>query len=142
MINLSNIRGAISSKLTSILANKARVYSYYESNPAQYPAVIMDISSSSNDFLSNVENMASITFQIIILVDQSDQNGLSESEATSTLDNLIDIITYEVEKDYSLGGVVDYCIPTVGRREILTIPNGVAKAQYINLTIKQSVMMI
>lgn len=142
MINLSIIRGAIASKLTSILTNKARVYSYYESNPAQYPAIIMDISSSANDFLSNVENMSSITFQIIALVDQSDENGLSESEATQTLDNLVDTITFEIEKDYTLGDTVDYCTPTVGRREILTIPNGIAKAQYINLTIKQSVMML
>lgn len=142
MSNLSSIRTAIKNKLESILTDRAKVYSYMESNPEQYPAIIMDISSSANEFLTDVENMASITFQIIALVDQSDENGLSEEDATATLDEIADIITFEIEKDYSLGGVVDFCIPTVGRREILTIPNGVAKAQYLNLTAKQSIMMI
>lgn len=142
MSNLSTIRNAIKTKLETILTDRAKVYSYYESNPAQYPAIIMDISSSANEFLSDVENMSAITFQIIALVDQSDNNGLSEEEATQTLDEIVDIITFEIEKDYSLGGVVDYCTPTIGRREILTIPNGIAKAQYLNLTAKQSVLMV
>jgi len=142
MNNLSTIRNAIATKLTTILANKAKVYSYNESNPSQYPAVIMDISNQANDFLTNAENMSAITFQLVILVDQSDQNGLSEEEATTTLDNLIDEITFEIEKDYSLGNTVDYCIPTVGRREIVVIPNGIAKAQYLNLTTKQAILMV
>lgn len=142
MSTLSQIRTQIHSLLEGILENRAKVYSYYESNPSQYPCVIMDISSQASEFLTDAENMSSISFQLIAMVDQSDENGLTEIQATNTLDDIVDIITQNVEQDYSLGGVVDYCVPTVGRREIVTIPNGIAKAQFFTLTTKQSVVMI
>jgi len=143
---VATIRTTLFNALNTLLANKAKVYSYYESNPAQYPTLLFDISSQQNDFLSNVENMSAITFKMVLLVDQSDENsgtnGLTEQQATNLLDTLTDTIVSYLETNYNLGGVVDYCSPTVGNRETVGIPNGIAKAQYINLTVRQSIFVL
>ena len=144
MASLSTIRTTIKNKLTTLLNNKARVYAYYESNPQQYPVVIFDIASQQNEFITNLENMSAITFKLILLIDQADANassGLTEQEATDKLDELVDLIVSSLETDFSLGGVVDYCTPTVGNRETIAIANGIGKAQYINLVVRQSVFV-
>lgn len=138
---LTLIRFTIFNKLNTLLTNKAKVYAYFESNPAQYPALMFDIASQQNEFISNVENMSSITFKMILMIQQADENsasGLNEEDATNKLDTLTDSIIRNLEADFSLGGVVDYCIPTVGNRESTAIPNGIAKIQYINLVTKQT----
>jgi hypothetical protein len=138
---LQTIRTAIYNKLNTVLSGKVAVYPYYESDPSQYPCIIFDITNQQNDFLTNLENMSSITFKMTLLVQQVGNGtrvGLTEQEATNKLDALTDIIIDAIEDDFNLSGVVDYCIPTVGTREIMEVPNGWAKAQNINLVTKQS----
>lgn len=140
MQQLSTIRQALKTSIEEVLGNKAKVYSYYENKPEQYPCVIFDISSQQGDFLTDAENIHSITFQAILQV----KFGvlLDEESATNKVDELTDIITAQLESDWTLGNTVDYCTPVVGQREIVEIPDGIAKAQYINIVVKYTSVVV
>jgi hypothetical protein len=134
MQSLATIRQALKTSLETVLDGRAMVYSYYENNPQNYPCVIFDISNQQGDFLTDAENLHSITFQAILQVKFG--TALDEEQATTKLDELADIITAQLESDWSLGSTVDFCTPVVGQRELVEIPNGTAKAQYINIVVK------
>lgn len=138
---IQTIRTALYNKLNTLLNGKVKVYAYYESNPSQYPCIIFDITNQQNDFLTNTENSSSLTFKMVLMVQQVGDGvrvGLTEQQATDKLDALTDIIIDALEDDWSLGGVTDYCIPTASTRETWEIPNGFARCQNINIVTKQS----
>ncbi len=139
-MQLSTVRQSLRSSLESVLGDRAVVYPYYENNPQQYPCVIFDISSQQGDFLTNIENLHSVTFQAILQVKFG--VSLSEEDATNLVDELTDIITAQLETDYSLNGSVDYCTPVVGQRELVVIPDGTAKVQYINIIVKYTASVV
>lgn len=140
MQSLTTIRQALKTSLESVLTDRAIVYSHYENNPQQYPCVVFDISSQQGDFLTDAENIHSITFQAILQV----KFGVvfDEEYATNKVDELTDIITMQLENDWTLGNTVDYCTPVVGQRELVEIPDGTAKAQYINIVVKYTSVVV
>lgn len=130
----STIRAALKAKLLTITDFNSRVDDYHNADLQGYPACTFDISESSDDFLTNRDNIRTITFKIIIYQEIT-QLGLDA--ATASLDTITDTVIAALENDYQLGGAdpqfwCDAINP--GLRSQFDTPNGTVAAQ--ELTVK------
>lgn len=128
----TNLKGVISNLVSSSVVSV--VYDYYQPNVSGYPAVVFDITNNSDAFLTNKENMLRITFSAYVLVEIR-QNGIED--ATDLLDTVTDALIVELRKEsnMSLSGEVDWISPTVGPRQQVETPNGMAFSQQLDIIV-------
>lgn len=128
------IRAALKTKLLSLTEFGGRVDDFHNPELDGYPACTFDISESSDDFLTNRDNLRTITFKIVVYQERA-QLGLQQ--ATAALDTITDVVIAALENDYQLGGAdsqfwCDAINP--GLRSQFDTPNGPILAQ--ELTVK------
>lgn len=123
------IRAKIKAKLTTV-SELAFVYDFHRAELEGYPAATFDVSDSSNDFLTNQDNLRTYTF-LIVLYQETTIKGLDE--ATNLLDTLADKVVDTFEQDETLGGVVNWCNPLTGPRVAFETPQGLVITQQLSL---------
>lgn len=132
MATFTTIRAAIKSKLEGI-SNLVAVFDTHESDLTGYPSATFDVSESASDFEDNRNNLRTITYKIWIY----QETYIKGYDAGSNiLDATSDAVITALENDFSLGGVVDWCEPTVGPREQVQSPNGLVIRQELILKCK------
>jgi hypothetical protein len=131
MASFSTIRAKIKTALTSI-TELVFVYDYHEPNLGGYPSVTFDVAENSGAFLTNKENMRTISFDIVIYQEIT-VKGLDE--ATNILDTAADkIVTVFESPTYGdLQSEVDWCIPLAGPRGTFQSPQGLVLFQRLSL---------
>jgi len=126
----ATIRTAIKTILDGI-SELSFVYTFHQSDIGGYPAVTFDVSDSTNDFLTNAENLRAFTFLIVIYQEVKNIGGLEN--ATTLLDTVADKIIDAFEKDLTLGGVVEWSNPLTGPRQAFDTPQGLVITQQLSL---------
>ncbi len=129
----TTIRAAVKAKLATV-TELAFTYAYPARNIGGHPYAIMEVSNTSNDFLTNKENVRVIAFQVWIEQEINPDSDKSIEQATAILDGAADAVVAAFENDYSLGSVVDWCEAVEGPRTQLQTPVGLVLSQ--QLTIK------
>lgn len=135
-LNIGTIRTQLKSVIQNLVTSTtiAVVYDYYEPNVSGYPAVLFDITSNSDAFFTNKENMIKIVFTAYILVAIQGQNI---ETAKDTLDTVTDSLITELRKqtNLTLGGYADWVTPAVGARSEIETPNGQVYSQQLDITV-------
>lgn len=136
MLNISTIRSELKSLISNLVTSTqiAVVYDYYEPNVSGYPAVVFDITSNTDSFFTNKENLIKIVFTAYILVEIPNQQLESAKDA---LDSVTDALIVELRKEnnLTLGGYADWVSPAVGARQQVETPSGQAFSQQLDITI-------
>ncbi len=136
MLNISTIRTQLKSVISNLVTSTqvAVVYDYYEPNVSGYPAVVFDITSNTDAFFTNKENMIKIVFSAYILVEIAN-DGIKD--AKDKLDTVTDALIVELRKqdNLTLGGYADWITPAVGARQQIETPNGNAYSQQLDITV-------
>ena len=129
MPSFASLRTAVAAKLATV-TQLAYVYDHHAANLEGYPACTFDVSDSSNEFLTNKDNLRTITFKLVVY-QETKVKGLDL--ATGILDATVDAIISAFENDFALAGAVDWCEPLNGPRNQLQTPNGIVIAQELSL---------
>lgn len=138
------VRAALKTKLQTIAAFQNRVDDFHNPDLQGYPACTFDVSDNADDFLTNKDNIRSITFQIVVYQERK-QLGLEAS--TLALDTVVDTVIAALENDFQLanGGQADqqfWCDAiTIGRRSQFDTPNGPVLAQELTLKCQYAVLL-
>lgn len=125
----TDIRAKIKTLLEGI-SEIAFVSDFHKAKLEGYPAVTFDVSESSNDFLTNNDNMRMFTF-LIVIFNETEIQGLDA--ATALLDTVADKVVEAFENDFTLTGTVSWCNPVTGPRVPLDTPQGLVVAQQLSL---------
>lgn len=135
-IQISQLRSQVKSVISNLVTSTqiAVVYDYYEPNVSGYPAIVFDITSNTDAFFTNKENIIKIVFSAYILVEIANE-GIEQ--AKSTLDTVTDALIVELRKqsNLTLGGYADWITPAVGARQQIETPNGNAYSQQLDITV-------
>ena len=121
------------------IAELSFVGDFHDADITGYPAATFDISDDDSEFLTNKENIRTITYQIV-LYQEVENLGLAESK------DLLSAVAIKVidkfESDFNLGGEVDWCIPLGGPRGQFDSPNGQVYFQTLSLQCRFSKLVI
>jgi len=135
-MSLTNIRSQLKTVITNLVSSTqiAIVYDYYEPNVSGYPAVVFDISSNTDSFFTNKENMIKTVFTAYIIV-EIPNDGIND--AKNKLDIVTDALITELRKEsnLTLGGYADWISPAVGARQQTDTPSGQAFVQQLDITV-------
>jgi len=138
-MNIANIRSELKTVLTNLVTSTqvAVVYDYYEPNVSGYPAIIFDISSNTDAFLTNNENLNKIVFTAYVMTDIK-VSGIEDSK--DMLDTITDsaMTLLRSKTNMALDGEVDWISPVVGPRSQIDTPNGQVFAQQFDITVNVS----
>lgn len=126
----TTIRASIKTKLQEV-TELAFVYNFHNPNIEGFPACSFDLSDATNDFFTDTENVRKYAWQIVIYQEITDK-GLAG--ANTILDLASDAVINKLESNLSLGGVVDFSSPVIGKRETIDTPSGLVRAQYLTLS--------
>ena len=129
MATFTSVRAKVKAVLDTI-AELGFVADFHDPNITSYPAATFDISDEASTFLTNKENLRTISFQIILY---QELKTLGLSEAKDLLDAVADAVVLVFEKDFSLGSEVDWCIPLAGPRGQFESPSGAVLFQQLTL---------
>jgi hypothetical protein len=135
MATVSTIRAAINAKLLTV-ATIGVVYDHNVSKVSKYPAAMFDTVDYDNEFLTTAENLRSYTFRITLLA-ETKHKGLDG--AKDLLDTVQNDIIIALESDITLGGVVSWCEPTLGERELEDTPQGLVVTQDVDITCREAI---
>ncbi len=138
MADFVTIRDAIKANLDTI-AELEFVADFHDPNITGYPAVTFDVSLADSEFLTNKENLRSITYEIV-LMQEIKTLGLAESK--DLLDNLAIKVIDKFETDFNLGGEVDWCRPLIGPRGQFGTGDGQVFFQTLSLECKFTKLVI
>ena len=138
MATFTSIRTKVKAKLDTV-AELAFVADFHDPNIKGYPAATFDVSDETSAFLTNKENLRTITFQIILY---QEIKTLGLAETTGLLDAVADKVILAFEKDFSLGGEVQWCIPLAGPRGQFESPSGAVLFQQLTLQCNFSFLAI
>ena len=135
-IQIGQLRTQLKSVISNLVTSTtvAVVYDYYEPNISAYPAIVFDITSNTDAFFTNKENIIKIVFTAYILVAIQGQNI---ETAKDTLDTVTDTLITELRKEsnLTLGGYVDWVTPAVGPRSQVETTNGQVYSQQLDITV-------
>lgn len=132
MATFVSVRAKVKGVLDGV-AKLAFVDDFHNAKITGYPAATFDISDEDAEFITNKENLRTITFQIVL---SQEQKGLGKDNAKRILDQVtIDVID-AFESDFSLGGEVDFCLPLAGERGQDNSGAGAVFFQVLNLQCK------
>lgn len=120
------------------ISDIAFVYDYHESNLGGYPSATFDLSDNEDEFLTNVENVRAYSFQIVIFQETAIK-GLAG--ATALLDKIADLVISEFESNQTLDGIVEWCSPVSGPRQMFDTPQGLVVAQLLTLRCHTAVLV-
>lgn len=129
----TNLKGVISNLINQSVI--AVVHDYYKPDLGnQYPAVVFDITSNTDDYLTNKENLLKITFTAYLIVEII-VDGIED--ATRRLDTVTDALIVELRKEsnLSLSSSVDWVSPAIGPRTQIETTNGQAFSQQLDIQI-------
>ena len=128
----TNLKSVISNLVTS--TQIAVVYDYYEPEVSGYPAIVFDITSNTDSFFTNKENLIKIVFTSYILVEVQ---GKNIETAKTILDNVTDSLIVELRKEtnLTLNGYADWITPAVGARTQMETPQGQVYSQQLDITV-------
>ena len=129
MATFSTIRAKIKTILEAV-DKVSFVFDYHEPKLTGFPAVTFDVSQNESEFLTNRENLRTVSYTIVIYQEIS-VKGLSE--AKRILDAVADDVIDAFEDDFNLGGEVDWCVPLAGPRGQFQTPAGVVTFQQLTL---------
>lgn len=134
--DLTTIRANIKTLLQTV-TEIAYVYDYNNPNVEGYPAIIFDITNSESEFLTDTENLRTITFTIYILAEipvkgQNLSKTILDTATKQVVTALEDI------DNISLSGAVDWIMPAVGSRTQFTTPEGSVLSQELQIKVKVS----
>ena len=127
---------SVRDKITAILngvAKLAFVADFHDPNLTGFPAATFDITEETGEFITNKENLRTITYQIV-LYQEIKRRGLDDAQRI--LDGVaIDVID-AFENDFNLGGEVEFCLPVGGGRGQFESSAGATFFQVLNLQCK------
>jgi len=149
--NFTTVRAALKAKIATVTdftdpdTGVVRVDDFHRAELLGYPSCTFDVSDNSDDFLTNVDNMRTITYQIVIYQEVNGVGGLEQ--ATTNLDLVTDKVIAAIESDYQLANgstpVVDWCdAVNVGKRTQFTHLNGLVLAQELSVKANYSVLIV
>ena len=134
VLNIQNIRAGLNAVIAQLVTDEkiVVVYDYYEPNPSGYPVIMFDITNNADSFLTDNENLVSITFTAYILVEVFTE-GIDASK--DILDDVTDSLLAELRSagNLSLGGTVDWITPAIGPRDQIETPSGQAFSQQLDI---------
>ncbi len=138
MADFATIRDAIKANLDTI-AELEFVSDFHDPNITGYPSATFDVSQADSEFLTNKENIRTLTYEIVLM---QEIEVLGLAEAKDLLDNLAIKVIDKFETDFNLGGEVDWCRPLVGPRGQFESPNGQVFFQTLSLECKFTKLVI
>ncbi len=138
MADFATIRNAIKANLDTIAELKF-VSDFHDGNITGYPAATFDVSLADSEFLTNKENIRTITYEIVLM---QEIETLGLAEAKDLLDNLAIKVIDKFETDFNLGGEVDWCRPLVGPRGQFESESGQVFFQTLSLECKFTKLVI
>lgn len=110
-MGFSSVRNSLKAKFDSIKAefgNIDSVYDYNESKVKGFPAVTIESEKLEGVLGSNVQIENMYTFLIAV---HQEYESLGREVASKRLDDLVDVIINEINKDFTLGGTVKQVTP-------------------------------
>lgn len=138
MANFATIRVKIKANLDTI-PELGFVADFHDPNITAYPAATFDVALEDSEFLTNKENIRTITYEIVLL---QELKVLGLAGAKDLLDDLAIKVIDKFETDFNLGGEVDWCIPLVGPRGQFDSPNGQVFFQTLSIQCKFTKLVI
>jgi len=138
MADFSTIRVKIKAILDAI-TELAFVSDFHDGDITGYPAATFDVSLADSEFITNKENLRTITYEIVLM---QEIETLGLSEAKDLLDALAIKVIDAFETDFNLGGEVDWCNPLVGPRGQFESPSGQVFFQTLTLECRFSKLVI
>ena len=138
MANFSTIRAKIKAILDTI-TELGFVADFHDANLTAFPAATFDVSVADSEFITNKENLRTITFEIVLY---QEVEVLGLAEAKDLLDALAIKVIDAFETDFNLGGEVDWCLPLVGPRGQFESPVGQLFFQTLTIECKFSQLVI
>jgi hypothetical protein len=118
----SAIRAQIKTLLQTV-TEVAYVYDYRNSAIDGYPAIIFDMTNEEGTMLDDTNNVRVLTFTIWLICELPVKG---ENLAKTILDNASKAVinVLEAKANDTLGGTVDWVMPTMGQRQEVQSPNG------------------
>ena len=129
MATFSSIRAKIKAILDG-LSELSFVADFHDPNLTGFPAATFDVSEEEGAFLTNKENLRTITYTVVLY---QEIKVIGLSDAKRILDATADAVINAFESDFNLGGEVDWCIPLAGPRGQFEGPHGAVMFQQLNL---------
>lgn len=136
MATFTSIRAKIKTLLDGI-TELSFVADFHDPNLKGFPAATFDVSDEEGEFLTNKENLRSITYTIVIY---QEVDVIKLDDAKRILDVVADKIVIAFEDDFNLGGEVDWCIPLAGPRGQFEADNGTVMFQELNLQCRFTIL--
>lgn len=136
MATFTSIRAKIKTLLDGI-TELAFVADFHDPNLTGFPAATFDVSDEEGEFLTNKENLRTITYTIVVY---QEIKIIKLSDAKRILDVVADKIINTFENDFNLGGEVDWCIPLAGPRGQFEASNGTVMFQELNLQCRFTIL--
>jgi len=137
MATFTSVRAKIKTLLESI-AEIAFVADFHDPNLEGFPAVTFDVSDEDGEFLTNKENLRTITYAIVIY---QEIKVIKLPDATRILDVVADKIIEAFENDFNLTGEVDWCMPLAGPRGQFEASNGTVLFQELTLQCRFTILI-
>lgn len=129
MATFVSIRAKVKGVLDGV-TKLAFVEDFHDTNLKGFPAATFDVADEDAEFLTNKENLRTVTFEIVLW---QELKGRGKDEAKRILDEVaIDVID-AFENDFNLGGEVDWCLPLAGGRGQDGSGSGAVFFQQLNL---------
>ena len=127
--------------LLETITEIAFVYDRRNPNLDGYPAIVFDIVNNESSFLTNVDNLRTITFSIWII---QEINVIGMDQANEILDIATQKVVNVLEDidNISLSGNVDWIQPITGPREEAQSPKGSVMWQRIDLDMRIASLVI
>ncbi len=129
MATFVSIREKVKAILDGI-SDLSFVADFHDGNVTGFPAATFDISEETSEFLTNKENLRTITFEIVL---QQEIKVAGLGNAKRILDQVTLKVIDAFANDFSLDGEVDWCTPLVGPRGQFEGPSGSIFFQQLNL---------
>lgn len=99
-------------KETGIVALFENVYKYDASNPKGSPVAMVFASGVENETETNEENKRTYTYTIRVEYDYKQIDEVTEEQVDEIVYGIADKVIDAIDNDYTLSGLVDYCVPT------------------------------
>ncbi len=129
MATFISIRAKVKALLDGI-SDFSFVSDFHDGKITGFPAVTFDISDETSEFLTNKENLRTVTFEIVI---QQEVKVAGLDKAKRIVDQASLAVMDAFANDFSLGGEVDWCTPLAGPRGQFEGPSGSVFFQQLNL---------
>ena len=124
-MSFQDIRVAIKTRLESLTGPGnpiAFVYDYHKLGLAGYPSATFEPSSLSSQFLTTRENERTYVFDIVI---HQELESITRDEAIASLVTVSDAVIDMFDRDYSLGGAIEYMEAVPAEFGEIATPDGI-----------------